>query len=214
MFTGRRTTKRYVVAALILAALICGVLAFRGAGRWLIREDPLSHADVILVLSGSMPYRAEEAAKVFREGYATEIWLTHPQSPAEKLESMGIHYESDEEYDRAVLVRSGVPDAAIHLLPQRILNTEQELEEAHRQMAQAGKSSILIVTSLEHTRRVRTLWRVLVGANPKAIVHGAPEDPFDADHWWRNTRDSLYVSREYFGLLNAWAGLPVRPHTL
>lgn len=198
--------------AILLILMLCVVFAFRRAGRWLIREDPLTHADVILVLSGSMPYRAEEAAKVYRGGYAPEIWLTHPISPATELQSMGIRYESDEDYDTAVLAKAGVPVAAIRALPRQIVDTEQELEEAGDQMKQEGKNSVIIVTSVEHTRRSRTLWHKLFGENPKAIVHGAPEDPFDADHWWRNTRDSMSVMREYMGLLNAWTGLHIRPH--
>lgn len=44
------------------------------------------------------------------------------------------------------------------------------------------------------------------------IVRAAPDDPFDADRWWRNMQDVLAVMRESLGLLNVWAGLPVRPH--
>src|SRR5690242_12768826 len=76
-----------VVIGVLIALTACGIIAFRHAGRWLIHENPLSHSDVILVLSGSMPYRAEEAAKVFRAGYASEIWLTQPVSPAAELRS-------------------------------------------------------------------------------------------------------------------------------
>jgi uncharacterized SAM-binding protein YcdF (DUF218 family) len=205
---------RYVVPLVILVVFaLFAVFGFRNAGRWLIREDPLAHADVILVLSGSIPYRAEEAANLYREGYAPEIWLTHPVSPAAELQSMGIRYESDEDYDIAVLTKSGVPAASIRVLPEQIADTEQELQEAGDEMKREGKSTVIVVTSLEHTRRAGTLWRKLFGANPKVIVHGAAQDPFDADHWWRNTRDSLSVTREYLGLLNAWTGLHIRPRS-
>jgi uncharacterized SAM-binding protein YcdF (DUF218 family) len=213
MVNGHHAMLRLLGIAVLVIIVVFGVLAFREAGRWLIHEDPLAHADVILVLSGSMPYRAEEATKVYRGGYAPEIWLTHPVSPAKELQSMGIHYESDEDYDTDVLTRNGVPAQAIRVLPDEIVDTEQELEEAQQEMGREGKSKIIIVTSLEHTRRVGTIWRKLFDSNPQAIVHGSPEDPFDADHWWRNTRDSLYVVREYLGLLNAWTGLRIRPHT-
>jgi uncharacterized SAM-binding protein YcdF (DUF218 family) len=213
MVTGHHAMLRLFGIVVLIIIVVFGVLAFREAGRWLIHEDPLAHADVILVLSGSMPYRAEETAKVYRGGYAPEIWLTHPVSPAKELQSMGIHYESDEDYDMAVLTRDGVPAQAIRVLPDEIVDTEQELEEAQQEMAREDKSKIVIVTSLEHTRRVGTIWRKLFDSNPQAIVHGSPEDPFDAGHWWRNTRDSLYVVREYLGLLNAWTGLRIRPHS-
>lgn len=208
----RNHTLRYIaVAAVLLAAVLSGVFAFRNAGRWLIHEDSLSHGDVILVLSGSMPYRVEEAADVYRAGYAPQIWLTHPVSPAAELRAMGIPYESEEDYETAVLIKRGVLAAAIRVLPAQIVNTEDELQEAGNEMEREGKSTIIIVTSMQHTRRTSVLWRDLFGSYPRAIVHGAPEDPFDAAHWWRNTRDSLAVVREYLGLLNAWTGLHIRP---
>jgi len=213
MTTQNRATRYSVVAAILACLIVFGVIAFRSAGRWLIREDPLAHADVIVVLSGSMPYRAEEAANVYRDGYAPEIWLSRAVSPTKELAAMGIRYEPDEDYDKAVLIHDGVPDNAAHALPDEIVNTEQEIAEVRRELTRQGKTSAIIVTSVQHTRRVRALWNVLGGPNMKLIVHGAPQDAFDADHWWRNSRDVLAVTREYMGLLNAWFRLPVRPHS-
>ncbi len=194
---------------LALLIVIAAVVAFRGAGRWLTREDPLTQADAIFVLSGSMPYRAEEAAKVFALGYAPEVWLSRPDSPADKLQKLGIHFVGEEEYNRDILIHQGVPDAAIHLLPDTVVNTEEEVEEAGREIQRAGKHKVILVTSPQHTRRVKLLWRKLTGDNPKAAMRAAREDPFNVDHWWRNTRDILSVVREMLGLVNAWAGLPV-----
>ena len=197
---------------LTLIILIAAVFAFRGAGRWLNREDPLSHADVIFVLSGGLPERAQEAAKVFALGYAPEVWFSRPDSPADKLAKLGIQFAGEEEYNRQILVHEGVPETAIHVLPGPVVNTEEELLEAGRELRRSGKTTVILVTSPQHTRRVWTLWQKLVGSDPKATVHAAHGDPFDPDHWWRNTRDVLSVVRETLGLLNAWAGLPVPPH--
>lgn len=199
------------LGALLVAVAVLGVGGFRGAGRWLVREDAVGHADAILVLSGSMPYRAEEAARLYREGYAPEIWLTRPVAPVREMKALGVEYIGEEEYNRRILEQASVPEASIHVLGGEIVNTQQEIEAASEEMQREGKNTILIVTSPEHTRRVRALWRILALKSEKAIVRAAPEDPFDADHWWRNTRDALAVVREYLGLLNAWAGLPVRP---
>jgi uncharacterized SAM-binding protein YcdF (DUF218 family) len=199
----------FIVALLLM---LCAVLAFRGVGRWLVREDSLAPADAIVVLSGSMPYRAEEAARIFKMGYAREVWISRPESPVDELNSMGIRFLGEEDYSREVLVHASVPDAAIHTFPNAIIDTEQEVEEVASEMRERNKSTVIIVTSPQHTRRVRALWQKIAGANAKAIVRAAYEDPFDADHWWRNTRDSLSVMREMLGLANVWAGLPVRPH--
>ena len=92
------------------------------------------------------------------------------------------------------------------------MNTEQEVEELARELRRAGKTSVILITSPEHTRRVWTLWHKLAGDKPTALVHAAHNDPFDPDHWWKNTRDVLAVVRETLGLVNAWLGLPVPPH--
>ena len=210
---GKAVALRRIAGLLTLLAVVAwATLAFRGAGHWLIREDTLDRADVIVVLSGSMPYRAEEAARVYRMGYSPEVWLTRAESPASELKEMGIRYVGDEEYDRAVLIHGGVPNQAIRVLPDTITDTLQEVDEIARKMRSEGKTSVIIVTSPEHTRRVKTIWRRRIGESPEAIVHAAPQDPFDKDHWWRNTRDTFSVAREFMGLMNAWAGFPVQPH--
>ncbi len=210
----RRNTFRAAIAAVIVLLVVLGVLVFRGVGRWLVREDALRPADVIAVLSGAMPERAEEAARIFRLGYAHEIWITHPANPSQALAALGIHFVGEDDYSREVLVREGVPASDIAILPGTIVDTEQEIGEIVRQMRRNGLTTAIIVTSPPHTRRVRALWRDLAPRNLHVIVRAAYEDPYDANHWWRNTRDALAVTRETLGLLNAWAHLPVRPHAI
>jgi uncharacterized SAM-binding protein YcdF (DUF218 family) len=199
-------------AAFVLLLLLFGLAFFAGRnlGHWLVREDALDHADAIVVLSGGLPYRAQGAADVYNAGYAPEVWVSDPAGPQQQLSELGIHFVGEEEYNKEILVHEGVPEKNIVILPDEIINTEQEVEEIAREMRAQGKRTVIIVTSPEHTRRVRALWHSLAG-DLKVIVRAAPSDPFDADHWWRNTPDSLAVMRESLGLLNLWSGLPVRP---
>ncbi|HXW91878.1 MAG TPA: YdcF family protein [Terriglobales bacterium] len=210
----RRLRLHLLVVLVLVVVFASAVVLGRAIGCWLVREEALSSADVIVVLSGSIPYRAEEAAKIFVLGDAREIWVSRPESPATELEGMGIHFVGEEEYNCKILIKNGVPEIAIHIFPDPVVNTEQEVEEIAREMKRAGMTKVIIVTSPPHTRRVKALWNKLVGAKPETIVRAAFEDPYDADHWWRNTRDAFAVSRELLGLLNVWAGLPVRPHEM
>jgi uncharacterized SAM-binding protein YcdF (DUF218 family) len=218
MDTGSRPAKsapgarRRIVLLLLLVLAAGATAAFRRAGHWLIREDPIASLGAIVVLSGGMPYRAEGAAQIFRMGYAPEVWVSRPESPASELRELGVSFKGEEEYNREVLIHEGVPETVVRILPGTIVDTEEEIEEVTRQMREEGKGSVIIVTSPQHTRRVRALWKKLAGKNQRLMVRAAPGDPFDADHWWRNTRDALSVVREYLGLLNVWMGLPVRPH--
>jgi hypothetical protein len=102
------------------------------------------------------------------------------------------------------------PAAAIHLLPEGVQNTAQEVQLIGRELRQSGDSRMILVTSRPHTRRLRATWRALVGDTPQAVVRSAAEEPYAAARWWRTTPEALAVSREVFGLMNVWAGFPVR----
>jgi uncharacterized SAM-binding protein YcdF (DUF218 family) len=206
---------KFRFAALMVFVFLCwaALVAFRGTGRWLVREDPLAKADEIVVLSGTMPMRAEEAGRIFQMGYAPQVWVSTPNSPRGELAAMGIPFSGEEDYSRAVLLHEGVPAVDVKIFPQPIVDTENEIEEISNQMRRDGKTSAIVVTSPQHTRRVRLLWSRLAGSDLRLIVREAPQDAFDADHWWRNTRDTFAVVREVLGILNAWLGLPVRPHS-
>ena len=201
----------YAFSLLVLALLV--VVAGRGVGRWLVREDPLARADVIVVLSGSMPYRAEEGGRLFKLGEAPEIWLTRPESPTAVLQKLGIQYVGEEQYSRQILLRMGAPESSVRILPDEVANTEQEVIEIAKEMQRTKKPRVIIVSSPQHTRRVRALWGRLAAKDLHAIVRAAYEDPYNPDHWWRNTHDVFSVIREMLGLLNVWIGLPVRPNT-
>jgi uncharacterized SAM-binding protein YcdF (DUF218 family) len=208
----RARTRRRIIWLLAFAFLVAAlVTAFREVGCWLVVEDPLQHADAIVVLSGRMPLRAIEAAQLYRQGYAPEMWLTHPGGMREEMARLGLEYTDEDTYNAEVLEKLGVPPDAIRVLPGDIADTEDEVREIAGSLRRSGKTRVIIVTSPPHTRRVRTLWRKLVGKSPQAIIRYSRSDPFDAAHWWRHTRDSLDVLRETFGLLNVWAGLHVRP---
>ncbi len=210
--TAQKRNLTAIAALILLGLFVAAILVFRGVGNWLVREDPLIHADALVVLSGGLPYRAVAAAHYFESGYASEVWLTRPEGPSEQMRDLGVQYVSEEDYDRQILIHLQVPEKNVRILPNTVVDTEQEVEEVAGELRKEGKTSVIIVTSPEHTRRVRALWKKLAGEPLKAVVRAAREDPFDADHWWRNTRDALSVVREILGLLNVWAGLPIRPH--
>src|ERR1700691_5289745 len=122
-----------------------------------------------------MPARAERAAVIYRKGYAPEVWVSRPESSAGDLAKVGVRYTGEEDYDREILIHEGVPESAIHIFPDPVIDTEQEVQEVARLMRRQRETSVIIVTSPQHTRRVRALWRKIVGENPKLIVRAAWE---------------------------------------
>ena len=209
---------RWTRRALVLAALL-GVVAVllpwgaSGIGQWLMVADPLEPAKAIVVLSGRVPFRAMEAASIYREGLAPEVWLTKEVRTAEELalDRLGVPVVRGDAYNREVLERLGVKPGAIRLLGAGVWNTVDEMRLIAGELSRDGGDRVIIVTSKTHSRRVRATWAAIVGDSPRAIIRYAREEPYEAGRWWRNTRDALDVSREVFGLMNVWAGFPVQP---
>jgi uncharacterized SAM-binding protein YcdF (DUF218 family) len=199
--------------ALIASAFLFVVFVFLNAGRWLVVQDPLQKADAIAVLSGRMPDRALEAARVFKQGYANRVWLTHSTEPGATLAEFSIPFVGEESYNKQILVHEGVPESAIQILDPPISNTACEMQTIGAVLRRENLHSVIIVTSKVHTRRTKALWKRLSAKDGIVIIHGVSDDPFDPAHWWRTTSDALDVVREVLGLLNTWAGLPLRPAT-
>jgi uncharacterized SAM-binding protein YcdF (DUF218 family) len=186
------------------------MIAFLRIGHWLFVEDPIDHAQAIAVLSGRVPIRAIEAARLYREGYAPQVWLTHPSEPTASLAAIGIDFGGEDLLNTQVLTHQGVPLAAIHVIPPPIANTADEIRAISEELARQHGAAVIIVTSKVHTRRTRALWRKLSQNSGIAVVRAASGDPFDPAHWWRTSGDALDVVRELLGLLNLSAGLPLR----
>jgi uncharacterized SAM-binding protein YcdF (DUF218 family) len=210
-----RRPARSVAAPLLIAfgmALLgLFVAVVIGVGKWLVVEDPLEKAEAIVVLSGRLPIRAVEAARLYRAGYAPEIWLTHPEQPTASLAAIDIPYSGEDFYNARVLEHYGVPSTAIRVLDPPINNTADEVRVIADELARQHAATIIVVTTKAHTRRVHHLWQRYSGRQGRAVVRAAQDDPYDPAHWWRSTGDALDVVREVLGLLNAWTGLPLRP---
>ena len=70
---------RRVIVAVIFVVLVfitLATLAARALGHWLVLEDPLARAPIIVGPNGSFPHPATEAAFLYRQEWAPEIWLT------------------------------------------------------------------------------------------------------------------------------------------
>jgi len=207
----RRNPRPRIWLLFLFFVMAMGILAFRNLGRWLDHEDPLQKAAAIAVLSGRIPDRALEAAKLYKQGYAPQVWLSYSGEPGATLQKYSVPYAGEETYDRLLLLHEGVPESAIHVLDPPIVNTADEMHTFGLALRKENLHRIIIVTSKVHTRRAATLWRRFSSQDGEAIVHGVTGDEEMVAHWWRSTSGSLDVLREVLGLLNAWAGLPLQP---
>ena len=208
--SSKSARRRWLIVIGVLGLLaVVAVWAVRGFGRWLVVSDPLQPARAIVVLAGEAPYRAEEAAKLYRQGLAPEVWLTH-DPPNIGLERLGIEYRDKTDYSAQALMKLGVPSTAIRYMPKGTHNTHEEELGILQELRTVGGGRIILVSSPFHTRRVRAIWHQIAGSSFAAIVRPDTDEPIDPDHWWRNPEDAKAAGHEFLGLLNAWVGYPVR----
>jgi uncharacterized SAM-binding protein YcdF (DUF218 family) len=197
---------------MVLAGWLASPLILRAAGEWLFVNDPLQRSDAIVVFAGHVPFRSAEAAALYKARWAPEVWLTRIGVYEEDaaLERLGVTRPPEYLYERQVLIRLGVPESAIRILEGQNFSTADEVRTVARSLrGRDDVDRLILVTSNYHSRRVKAIWRTLTGNRPPAIVRHPPGDPFKADGWWRNTDGARKVSREWFGLLNAWLGFPL-----
>ncbi len=143
------------LTAAALTALTFFIL--RNAGRWLIVDEPTGTAQAVVVLGGDTPFRAMEAADVYRERLAPEVWLTKGEFTAADatLREIGVERQPEFEVSRQVLLRLGVPASAIRVLPDETPSTIDEVRVVARELAAQHGARVIFVTSKYHGRRVK-----------------------------------------------------------
>jgi uncharacterized SAM-binding protein YcdF (DUF218 family) len=201
----------WILGGLTLLGVTAGLVILLGVGKWLVREDRLQQATAIAVLSGNTPARALEAARLYHDGYAKEIWLTHPGVNVDALKVLGIDYPAEDDVNARVLRGQGVPAKAIHVLETSIVNTSDELDTISATLKAKGGQKVIVVTNKAHTRRVHILWNKYFGSRGEVITHAVSDDEFEPAHWWRTSGSMTQVTHEVLGIMNAWAGMPVQP---
>jgi uncharacterized SAM-binding protein YcdF (DUF218 family) len=190
------------LALLILAAAVILGAAVLTAPRWLpglaqalLVQDPLRRADLIVVLSGSVPDRPRYAADLYHAGFAPRLLCVSALIP-DFLAAIGrplTHAELSAEVLRAY----GVPDKDILVL-NRGTSTYEELGIVTDTMRSHGWKRVILVSSPTHLRRVRMTWDHLTrGAGPDAILRATPYSGFHAKDWWHHESDLVALQNEY-----------------
>lgn len=198
-----------VSSAISLAVIALAYISLPRLGKWLVREDPIQKADAIAVLSGKFPQRALEAARLYRNGYAPEVWLTDPKHGYRGGAYASPQPANEETRNFQLLLNFGVPPDAIHVLDLPIVNTADELNAIDDGLKETGVSSVIIVTNKAHTRRVYSLWKKYHAGDGEIVIHAVARDQFSPSHWWTSPSMRTQGIHEILGMMDLWAGLPV-----
>jgi len=208
-----------VLLLAVLALLTALWLARRpllvAVGRALVAEDALAPVDLLVVSNAATRADALEGARLYREGVSPRVaiaeWYVDPAIA--EIRCLGIPLLDATQLTRAVLERSGVPAAAIVLMPGRAEGTEDEVTATAAYLrTDRAVRSVLFLAPRTHTARVRWLLRRRLPDQVRVAVRSAPYDTFSPDDWWHYRDVSREVMAEYLRWLNtrllgdAWVG--------
>lgn len=195
-----------VLVTLLVVALVAVVAhrpLLRAAGRILVVEPSDGPADAIVVVAGSTPTREALAATLFRERRAPVVVVSRQTMPVrvQQLLDLGIRPLDFQGESVAALEKYGVPRAAIVTLTKPVEITEMELRAVAAEAHTRGWRRVLLVTTPDHSRRVRLIWHREAGPGIEAGI-AMIDDECSADRtWWRRRRCSEAVLHEYLGLI-------------
>jgi len=108
---------------------------------------------------------------------------------------------------RVVLEQRGVPAQAIVALSQPVKTTEAELKVVGEAARSRGWRRVILVTSPQHSRRVKLVWSRQAPADIESIVRVAQDDDFLDGDWWRKRREAEAILHEYLGLAAIYLGI-------
>ena len=152
--------------------------------------------------------RPLEALDLYKAGWAPTIVLVrHIADWGEVwLNEHGVKVTSDLETQIELLVRMGAPrDAIASVNPMG--STAAEADALLAFMNKRGWSTVIVVTSKQHTRRAGLSMRRVLGDDKKVIVRASRYDRSDVDRWWADRatlRFTLFETQRYIAY---WLGL-------
>jgi uncharacterized SAM-binding protein YcdF (DUF218 family) len=190
---------RWATIIAALALVVFAILAIRpirepilrAAGWALVVEDkPLAPADIIVVSIDSDGAGSLEAADLVHSGVAKRVAVFQDPPSGEDFEFIrrGLPYEDAGARQIRQLKMLGVTDVT---QIGRIDGTESEGKMLPQWADQQGLSSMILVSTKDHSRRTqRVLNREMKGHPTQVTVRAARYSRFDPERWWE-TREGI-----------------------
>ncbi len=201
-FTSQHGGILTTLASLVFLIVFCAAIyaarrpLLRFAGESWVIEDPVEHADALLLLGDDNFFadRATRASELFRQKLAPVVVA----SGRRLRPSAGISELMEHD-----LIERGVPKEQIIRLPHDADNTREEAEVLARFVAAHQWRKVIVVTSNYHTRRARYIFLHVFPESIDVRVASARDGDYDAQHWWENRKSLKQFTRELAGMFVA-----------
>ncbi|MEK4352843.1 YdcF family protein [Paenibacillus sp. FSL R5-0475] len=181
---GKLINRKFVLFICLLL-LIIGLFS---AGSFLVLSESPKQADVIIVLSGGQG-RVEQAAELYKAGYAPYIILSNAKESTSKSGDMV-----------QTALKLGIPKDLIYT-EKAAESTYQNAEFTLPIMQEHDFKSAIVVSSDFHMRRVNFLFdRVYKKSKIELTYVGSPS-VYNAERWWSDRKSRETTFNEYVKII-------------
>jgi uncharacterized SAM-binding protein YcdF (DUF218 family) len=173
-------------------------------GRYLVVEHEPEKADVIVCLAGKNIERSLAVVDAYRKGLAPYIFMAKKNRPDgfEHLTKKVRDYPAD--FDLFTLIMEGlqIPEKVILSPEERVDNTLDEVRLVHKFVLERGFKSVIVITSLTHSRRAwLTFAKVFKNDGIKIISLPSHYQLFNPKDWWKKRKRVEDLIFEYQKLI-------------
>lgn len=181
-----------IIVALLLAIVITHSLWLEAIAKFLIVNDQISKADVIVVLGGGESERVHNGVKLYNSGYGKHIIFTGMEFKLPGLSTTWPQLAKQE------AISLGIPEDAI-ILEERPTSTYEDAVYIKENMLANGLNSAIVVTSPHHTRRARMVFRKVFKGEKDLSIKVTPVEggDFQVKKWWTREDELVGVVNEY-----------------
>ncbi|MFZ5552079.1 MAG: YdcF family protein [Bacteroidota bacterium] len=202
-FFHRKRLIRYAVYfSILLAVYLCRFPILRYMGNRLITEDELKKTEYCFVLGGASYERGKEAAKLYKDGFASTFVCLGENEP-ELLKITGDTL-MESELSVLCLEKCGIPPGQCIAI-KKTTSTREEIAAIHEFCEEKSINEFIIVSSKFHLRRIRKeVDKVFDEEKYSVILHGAPATNYNEEEWWKYEQGLIAVNNEYMKLFWYW----------
>jgi len=195
----------YKVLLFIFIALYFVVTLYRiplltALGSYLIVEHEAEKADVIVCLAGKNVERSLAVVDVYRKGLAPYIFMAKKSKPDgfEYLTKKVRTYPADFDLFTSIMEGFQIPEKVILSSVDRVDNTMDEARLVHKFVLERGFKSLILITSLTHSRRAwLTFTKVFTDDGIKIISLPSHYQLFNPKDWWKKRKCIKDLILEY-----------------
>ena len=173
-------------------------------GKYLIVEHEPAKADVIVCLAGKNIERSLAVVDAYRKGLAPNIFMAKKAKPDgfDFLKRQVSDYPDSLDLFTTVIKGFDIPEDVIFSPEERVGNTLDEARLIRKFMLEKGFTSLILITSLTHSRRAwLTFKKIFEDDDIRIISLPSHYQRFNPKDWWKKRRYLKEICIEYQKLI-------------